>query len=36
MKRNDSKGFVLDFPNLRLLHSIEDVIKNHEPTDLNK
>ena len=36
MKRNDSEGFVLDFPNLRLLHSIEDVIKNHEPTDLNK
>ena len=36
MKRNDSKGFVLDFPNLRLLHSIEDVIKNHEPTNLNK
>ena len=36
MKRNDSKGFVLDFPNLRLLHSMEDVIKNHTPTDLNK
>lgn len=36
MKRNDSEGFVLDFPNLRLLHSIEDVIKNHKPTDLNK
>jgi len=36
MKRNDNKGFVLDFPNLRLLHSMEDVIKNHTPTDLNK
>ena len=36
MKRNDRKGFVLDFPNLRHLHSMEDVIKNHTPTDLNK
>ena len=36
MKRNDSEGFVLDFPNLRLLHSIEDVIKNHKPIDINK
>ena len=36
MKRSDNKGFVLDFPNLRLLHSMEDVIKNHTPTDLNK
>jgi len=36
MKRNDSEGFVLDFPNLRLLQSIEDVITNHKPTDLNK
>jgi hypothetical protein len=36
MKRNDSEGFVLDFPNLRLLQSIEDVITNHKPTGLNE
>jgi hypothetical protein len=36
MKRNDSEGFVLDFPNLRLLQSVEDVITNHKPTGLNE
>jgi stress response protein SCP2 len=32
--KHEQNGFLLEYPNLKLSQSIEDFIKNHEPTDL--
>jgi hypothetical protein len=32
-RKHEQNGFLLEFPNLKLSHSIEDFIKNHEPTN---
>jgi hypothetical protein len=32
LRKHKQKEFLLEFPNLKLSQSIEDFIKNHEPT----
>jgi hypothetical protein len=34
LRKHEQNGFWLEYPNLKLSQSIEDFIKNHEPTDL--
>lgn len=31
LRKHEQNGFLLEFPNLKLSHSIEDFIKDHEP-----